>query len=76
MVRRPDDFFDTAYLLLYVDDIILTTCTAGLLSQLMARLHAEFAIKDLGPLHYFLGVRWCAVRMTSSFISGSMLMSS
>ena len=47
---------DTAYLLLYVDDIILTACTAGLLSQLTARLRAEFAIKDLGPLHYFLGV--------------------
>nr|XP_040246144.1 uncharacterized mitochondrial protein AtMg00810-like [Aegilops tauschii subsp. strangulata] len=45
-----------AYLLLYVDDIILTACTAGLLSQLTARLHAEFAIKDLGPLHYFHGV--------------------
>nr|XP_020201745.1 uncharacterized mitochondrial protein AtMg00810-like [Aegilops tauschii subsp. strangulata] len=47
---------DTAYLLLYVDNIILTACTAGLLSQLTARLRAEFAIKDLGPLHYFLGV--------------------
>nr|XP_020164044.1 uncharacterized mitochondrial protein AtMg00810-like [Aegilops tauschii subsp. strangulata] len=47
---------DTAYLLLYVDDIILTACTAGLPSQLMARLRAEFTIKDLGPLHYFLGV--------------------
>nr|XP_020189802.1 uncharacterized mitochondrial protein AtMg00810-like [Aegilops tauschii subsp. strangulata] len=29
---------------------------AGLLSQLTTRLHTEFAIKDLGPLHYFLGV--------------------
>ena len=43
-------------MLLYVDDIILTACTAGLLSQLTARLRAEFAIKDLGPLHYFLSV--------------------
>nr|XP_020191643.1 uncharacterized mitochondrial protein AtMg00810-like [Aegilops tauschii subsp. strangulata] len=47
---------DTAYLLLYVDDIIPTTCMAGLLTQLTARRCAEFAIKDLGPLHYFLGV--------------------
>ena len=47
---------DTNYLLLYVDDIILTACTAGLLSQITARLRAEFAVKDLGPLHYFLGV--------------------
>ena len=47
---------DTAYLLLYVDDIILIACMAGLLSQLTARLRAEFAIKDLAPLHYFLDV--------------------
>ena len=47
---------DTAYLLLYVDDIILTACTSELLRRLTDRLRAEFAIKDLGPLHYFLGV--------------------
>ena len=45
-----------AYLLLYVDDIILMACTAGLLSQLMASLCAEFVIKDLGPLHDFVKV--------------------
>ena len=38
---------ETAYLLLYVDDIILTTSTAGFLTQLTSRLQAEFAIKDL-----------------------------
>ncbi|XP_051190186.1 uncharacterized mitochondrial protein AtMg00810-like [Lolium perenne] len=45
-----------AYLLLYVDDIILTASTAGLLRQLTDSLRAEFALKDLGPLHYFLGI--------------------
>jgi hypothetical protein len=46
----------TAYLLLYVDDIILTACSTQLLRQLTDRLRAEFAIKDLGPLHYFLRI--------------------
>ncbi|XP_071678617.1 uncharacterized mitochondrial protein AtMg00810-like [Lolium perenne] len=46
----------TAYLLLYVDDIILTASSAALLQQLTLRLRDEFAIKDLGALHYFLGI--------------------
>lgn len=45
-----------AYLLLYVDDIIFTASSAKLLAQLTAHLSAEFALKDLGALHYFLGI--------------------
>ena len=48
---------DTTYLLLYVDDIILTASTVALLQRLTARLRDEFALKDLGPLHYFLGIQ-------------------
>ncbi|KAK1664395.1 hypothetical protein QYE76_052554 [Lolium multiflorum] len=55
----------TAYLLLYVDDIILTASSTDLLRQLTARLRAEFALKDLGPLHYFLGIE--VVRRTDGF---------
>jgi len=51
-----------AYLLLYVDDIILTASTPALLQRLMARLQSEFAMTDLGALHHFLGV---AVTRTS-----------
>ncbi|EMS64552.1 hypothetical protein TRIUR3_22914 [Triticum urartu] len=46
----------TAYLLLYVDDIILTASSAALLQQITLRLRDEFAIKNLGALHYFLGI--------------------
>ncbi|XP_051228809.1 uncharacterized mitochondrial protein AtMg00810-like [Lolium perenne] len=55
----------TAYLLLYVDDIILTASSTDLLRQLTERLRAEFALKDLGPLHYFLGIE--VVRRTDGF---------
>ena len=47
---------DTTYLLLYVDDIILTASTVALLQRLTARLRDEFALKYLGPLNYFLGI--------------------
>ena len=55
----------TAYLLLYVDDIILTASSPGLLQQLTARLRDEFALKDLGALHYSLGIE--VVRRADGF---------
>ena len=47
---------DVAYLLLYVDDIILTASSDALRLLIMAKLSAEFAMKDLGSLSYFLGI--------------------
>ena len=44
------------YLLLYVDDIVLTASSAGLLQRTITSLHSEFAMKDLGELHHFLGM--------------------
>ncbi|GKE59887.1 ribonuclease H-like domain-containing protein [Tanacetum coccineum] len=47
---------DTAYLLLYVDDIVLTASSSDLLQQIISSLHQEFAMTDLGSLNYFLGI--------------------
>ncbi|XP_065859821.1 uncharacterized mitochondrial protein AtMg00810-like [Euphorbia lathyris] len=47
---------DMAYLLLYVDDIVLITSSDKLQASIMSQLSSEFAMKDLGPLHYFLGI--------------------
>ncbi|GJW95117.1 ribonuclease H-like domain-containing protein, partial [Tanacetum coccineum] len=47
---------DTAYLLLYVDDIVLTASSETLLRQIIAFLHKEFSMTDLGSLNYFLGI--------------------
>ena len=46
----------TAYLLLYVDDIVLTASSQRLLERVISSLQQEFAMKDLGQLHHFLGV--------------------
>jgi hypothetical protein len=41
---------------LYVDDLILTGNDDGLILWLKNELCKEFEMKDLGPLHYFLGL--------------------
>jgi histone deacetylase 1/2 len=46
----------TMYLLVYVDDIILVSSSASATDRLIAALSSEFAVKDLGKLHYFLGL--------------------
>jgi hypothetical protein len=48
--------FGMTYLLLYVDDIILTTLSSTLLQCIITALSAEFAMTDLGELHHFLGL--------------------
>ena len=47
---------DIAYLLLYVDDIILTALSDLLRQSIMEKLSSGFAMRDLGPLSYFLGI--------------------
>ncbi|GJU75102.1 ribonuclease H-like domain-containing protein [Tanacetum coccineum] len=45
-----------SYLLIYMDDIILTAFSLDLLQQIIASLHNEFDMTDLGALNYFLGI--------------------
>ena len=45
-----------AYILLYVDDIILTASSNALRCSIIALLSYEFAMKNLGRLNYFLGI--------------------
>jgi histone deacetylase 1/2 len=46
----------TIFVLVYVDDIIVTSSSNDAISVLLKSLTAHFAIKDLGDLHYFLGI--------------------
>ncbi|KAJ9676055.1 hypothetical protein PVL29_024850 [Vitis rotundifolia] len=43
-------------LLIYVDDIIVTSNDNNIISDLISTLSSEFPLKDLGSLHYFLGL--------------------
>ncbi|GJR14420.1 uncharacterized mitochondrial protein-like protein [Tanacetum coccineum] len=45
-----------AYLLLYVDDIVLTASAKTFLWWIIYSLHKECSMTDLGSLNYFLGI--------------------
>lgn len=45
-----------AYLLLYVDDMILSASSTNLLHHFVKRLQDAFKVKDMGPVHHFLGI--------------------
>jgi hypothetical protein len=45
------------FILIYVDDIIVTGTHPHLISALISRMQQEFPVKDLGPLSYFLGIQ-------------------
>ncbi|GKC31171.1 ribonuclease H-like domain-containing protein [Tanacetum coccineum] len=47
---------EVAYLLIYVDDIVLTTSSTSLLQHIISSLHKEFDMTDLEALNYFLGI--------------------
>ena len=45
------------YMLVYVDDIILTSTHTLVMNFLIYRMQQEFPLKDLGPLSFFLGIQ-------------------
>ncbi|GJR48205.1 ribonuclease H-like domain-containing protein [Tanacetum coccineum] len=61
-MHQPPSFVDNrqgsqvTYLLIYVDDIILTTSCPALLHQIIGSLNNEFDMTNLGELNYFLGI--------------------
>nr|GEU61500.1 ribonuclease H-like domain-containing protein [Tanacetum cinerariifolium] len=72
-MHQPPGFVDArqssqvAYLLIYVDDIILTASTPALLEQIIYSLHNEFDMTDIEALNYFLefGLQLYAFATTS-----------
>jgi hypothetical protein len=46
----------TMFVLVYVDDIIVASSSQDATNALLKNLEENFALKDLGDLHYFLGI--------------------
>jgi hypothetical protein len=53
------------FLLVYMDDIIVTGNNVATIQTIITKLQADFAIKDLGSLSYFLGIQtsWDSTRL-------------
>jgi hypothetical protein len=46
----------TMFMLVYVDDIVITSSSPEATRQLLQQLSVSFPVKDLGQLNYFLGI--------------------
>ena len=47
---------DTSIVAVYVDDLIIATKTEGEMQLVKELLHSQFKMKDMGELHYCLGI--------------------
>jgi histone deacetylase 1/2 len=54
-ISRSTDYL--MLVLIYVDNIIITCSRHAAIQSLLRELHNDFAVKDLGPLNYFLGIQ-------------------
>ena len=45
------------FMLIYVDDIIVTGTHLEFINSIISRLQLEFPLKDLGPISFFLGIQ-------------------
>lgn len=41
-------------ILVYVDDIIVKKSSDGYIQELVEKLNSKFALKEFGPVHFFL----------------------
>ena len=46
----------TIFMLIYVDDIVVASSSEKAVGALLHDLGMDFALKDLGELHYYLGI--------------------
>jgi hypothetical protein len=56
----------TIFLHVYVDDIIIASSSSSAVDALLRDLKFDFALKDMGSLHYFLGIEVIKTAASSS----------
>lgn len=60
--------------LCYVDDIIVSSSSSDATTCLLKDVKLEFALKDLGDLHYFLGIEVKKLKMVYFFPKKNILL--
>ena len=55
-IRKTDK--DTLYVLIWVDDIIISASSVDVMNIFKTNLSNRFKVKDLGPLKWFLGIQF------------------
>jgi hypothetical protein len=53
MLRTADSIL---LLVLYVDDLLITSCSTSVIVAIKRIIHDRFLMMDMGPLHFFLGL--------------------
>jgi hypothetical protein len=53
MLRMADSLL---LLVLYVDDLLIISCSTSTIFAVKRILHDRFLMTDMGPLHFFLGI--------------------
>lgn len=49
---------EVTYLLIYVDDMLVTGNSPTLIQKIISQLNSHFSLKDLGEVSLFLGLKW------------------
>jgi hypothetical protein len=63
ILKADNSLFDfrngdvTMFILVYVSNIIVTSSKTPVVTTLLKNLGDDFALKDLGDMHYFLGIK-------------------
>jgi hypothetical protein len=60
------------FLVLYVDDLLITGCSTSTIAAVKWILHDRFLMTNMGPLHFFLGLEINQMHQTSNYLRPSM----
>nr|CAN64481.1 hypothetical protein VITISV_002814 [Vitis vinifera] len=59
----------TIFLIVYVDDILVTGCNSEEVQTIINQLNKSFTLKDLGEVDHFLGIQHCVNNKSSVFFN-------
>lgn len=62
-----------AFLLIHVDDILVTSNDLSFIISLISNLQEDFSMKDLGNLSYFLGIEPPVIKLACIFVKLNIL---